>query len=264
MHAPQTRWGAFLIHLGLSAIIFLVLLYFIVFHWYPQPFFATDGGWEGVRLITGVDLVLGPMLTLIVYKLGKPGLKLDLTLIGVTQVIALAAGTWLVHGERIALASYANGAFYTLTPEQVEMIGGPAREISRTMDHKPPISYVRLPDNPREKKSMLNQAMLQGMLPYHLADRHEPYGPQHLPTIMAAGTDPAQISKKIPGFATRLEALLQQHGGGTQDYVFVPSLSRYGEQLLLLRKQDGALVDGIRLPSGTVAKLNTPATAPRP
>jgi len=60
MRAPQNRWQAFLIHLGISTVIFLILLYFIVFHWYPHPFFAKGGGWQGVRLITGVDLVLGP------------------------------------------------------------------------------------------------------------------------------------------------------------------------------------------------------------
>ena len=59
---PKTRWQAFSIHRGLCAILYVVLLYLILFHGYPQPYFAADGGWEGIRLITGVDLVLGPFL----------------------------------------------------------------------------------------------------------------------------------------------------------------------------------------------------------
>ena len=83
------RINAFLIHLTISFIIFLVLAYLIVLHWYPLPYFHTDGGWRGIRIIAGVDLVLGPLLTLIVFKPGKPGLKFDLTLIGLAQAVAL-------------------------------------------------------------------------------------------------------------------------------------------------------------------------------
>jgi len=261
LHAPKTRWGAFLIHLGISAIIFVALLYFILFHWYPQPFFAKDGGWEGVQLITGVDLVLGPALTLIVYRLGKPRLKLDLAIIGVIQFLALVAGTWLVHGERIALVTYANGAFYSLTPDQVRQIGGKALDIARTSDLKPPISVVRLPENPKQRQSMLFQAMLQGAMPYHFTDRHEAYSPQHLPQIIAEAANPDQASRNLPEFKSGLELFLERHGGQAKDYIYVPAVGRYGEQAIVIRKDGGELVGGIHLPSGTVGRLNsTPST----
>ena len=92
---PRVR--AFLIHLAISFVIFLVLAYMIVVYWYPLPFFHTDGGWQGFRIIVGVNLVLGPLLTLIVYKPGKPGLKLDLTLIGMAQALALSWGIWVTY-----------------------------------------------------------------------------------------------------------------------------------------------------------------------
>ena len=71
----MTRIGAFLIHLGVSFAIFLALASLVVFVWYPDFFFSTDGGWQGMRIIIAVDLVLGPTLTLIVFKPGMPGLK---------------------------------------------------------------------------------------------------------------------------------------------------------------------------------------------
>lgn len=74
----QNRYQAFAIHLGLSFLIFIVLASLIVFYWYPGFLFATDGGWQGIRLIAGVDLVIGPCLTLLLYKRGKPGLKFDM------------------------------------------------------------------------------------------------------------------------------------------------------------------------------------------
>jgi len=97
---PKTRYGAFAYHLLFSAIIFAILAYLIVFVWYPGFLFWTDGGWQGVRLIAGVDLVLGPFLTLIIYKATKPTLKFDLAVIACVQIVALAYGAWLVHEER--------------------------------------------------------------------------------------------------------------------------------------------------------------------
>lgn len=249
MRAPQNRWQAFLVHLGLSAVIFLVLLYLIVFHWYPQPYFTTDGGWQGVRLITGVDLVLGPLLTLIVYKVGKPRLRLDLTLIGLVQTVALAWGTWLVHGERIALVSYADGTFYTLTEEQVRMIGGKAQDIAVQSDRTPPYSFVRLPDDPRVRRPLLMQALLHGMLPYHFAERHEPYGREHLAEVVTKSIDPGRLTHGAPEHKAALEDFLKRHGGGEWDYAYVPAQGRYGQQLLVLRRQDGEMIGGIDLPA---------------
>ena len=63
----MSRFRAAGLHLAISFLIFLMLAYLVVFTWYPGIFFDTDGGWRGMRIIIGVDLVLGPALTLVVY-----------------------------------------------------------------------------------------------------------------------------------------------------------------------------------------------------
>ncbi len=110
-----SRQKAFFSHLGISLVIFLVVLYFIVFEWYPQPFFSTDGGWQGVRLIAAVDLVLGPLLTLIIFKPGKPGLKMDVSIIAAIQFAALLSGLYVVQNERPVAKIFQDGNFYIVT-----------------------------------------------------------------------------------------------------------------------------------------------------
>ena len=95
----MTRLSAFATHLGISFIIFLALAYLVVFHWYPGILFDADGGWRGMQIIFAVDLVLGPMLTLAVFKPGKPGLKTDMTFIGLLQTVCLIAGTYVVWAD---------------------------------------------------------------------------------------------------------------------------------------------------------------------
>ncbi len=75
----MNRWKAFAIHMGASLLLFLGLLLIIINVWFPGILFSIDGGWDGLKILLGVDLVLGPLLTLLVYKAGKPGLKFDLT-----------------------------------------------------------------------------------------------------------------------------------------------------------------------------------------
>ena len=92
----MNRWKAFGIHLAISLVVFLALLGIIILLWYPGILFSIDGGWEGLKIVMGVDVVLGPLLTLVVFKVGKPGLKFDLTCIAVAQIACMVTGTsWM-------------------------------------------------------------------------------------------------------------------------------------------------------------------------
>ena len=108
-----------------------MLAYLVVKVWYPDFFFQTDGGWQGLRLLLGVDLVLGPLLTLIVYRAGKPGLRFDLTVIGVVQVVCLAAGVWIVRGERPLAIVYIDGSFYSVTAQSFKEVDVPVPRSGR-------------------------------------------------------------------------------------------------------------------------------------
>ena len=88
----MSRWKAGAIHFSISLAVFLVLLAIILIAWYPGILFSIDGGWAGLQIIIGVDLVLGPLLTLIVFKAGKPSLKFDLTCIATFQAVCMVAG----------------------------------------------------------------------------------------------------------------------------------------------------------------------------
>src|SRR4029078_5802907 len=125
----MNRLQGFLIHLGISLSIFGVLAYLVVEVWYPDFFFHTDGGWQGLRLLLGVDLVLGPMLALIVYRAGKPGMRFDLTVIGVVQFVCLAAGVWIVHGERPLAIAYSDGSFYSVTGQSFKELDVPVPDL---------------------------------------------------------------------------------------------------------------------------------------
>jgi hypothetical protein len=113
----DNRWQAFGLHLLVSVVMFLVLAAIIYFSWYPGILFHFDGGFEGMRLIAGVDFFIGPLLTLLVYKVGKKTLKFDLVSIVLLQVLCLAGGMWTVWQTRPVAVVYANGVFRSISHE---------------------------------------------------------------------------------------------------------------------------------------------------
>ena len=87
-----TRKQAFLMHLAVSACIFVILSYLILFHWFPEFYFYLDGGDRAIATIFFVDVILGPGLTLLVFKPGKKGLKFDMAIILLMHLSALVWG----------------------------------------------------------------------------------------------------------------------------------------------------------------------------
>ena len=150
------------IHFCISLLIFLILLFFILFQWYPPPFFSTDGGWQGIRLIAFVDLILGPTLTFVIFNPGKARklLIMDLSVIGLCQVLALAWGIWAVHNERPYFAVFADGAFYTLPFYQVKETGLNKTDIAKFDSGNTPIKiYVDIPADKAKYFALLTKAV---------------------------------------------------------------------------------------------------------
>ncbi len=108
------RYQAFAVHMVISLVIFFVLLLFITQYWYPGILFDTGNGWKAIAMIVGIDLVLGPLLTLIVFNHNKNSLKFDLWIIALVQTGALAYGTWTIHQTRPIALAYINTSFITI------------------------------------------------------------------------------------------------------------------------------------------------------
>lgn len=220
----MSRFQAFAIHFGISSLIFLVLAWVILTWWYPGIFFDIDGGWEGIRIIALVDLVLGPLLTLIVYTHGKPGLKLDLTLIGLFQAACLSAGIWVVHNERPLAMVMVDDMFFSMSAEDYLSAGIDPPDLSRFTDRGPKWVTVDIPEDVYES-SDLRRAAVESERPLRTLHQHYiPFEPKHLTAAGAISPkDLEALDKKIGG----LKEWIDEHGGKLEDYLFYEVGGRY-------------------------------------
>ena len=96
----MSRYKASLVHLLISALLVGGVVGIVYWFWYPEPTFGIVGVLPIILMLIGVDLVLGPLLTMIVYKHGKPGLKFDLSVIALVQIAALVYGAHTLYQEK--------------------------------------------------------------------------------------------------------------------------------------------------------------------
>lgn len=102
LSSVKTRVTAAGWHLLISAFVALLVALLVLGLWYPGPFRRMAGGQDMLMLIVGVDVVLGPMLTLLVFNLAKGlrHLRRDLVTIGVLQLAAVAYGVHSAYAAR--------------------------------------------------------------------------------------------------------------------------------------------------------------------
>ncbi len=220
----MSRYKAFGIHFCISLLVFAALLYVIVFIWYPDFFFEIDGGWEGLRIIIGVDLVLGPLLTLIVYKAGKPGLKTDLTLIGVFQTVCLAGGMWVVHSERPLALIFVDGHFYSMSAGSYADLEHPVPNFDNFSGPLPKRLQISIPEDPVEQSKLRGDAFTSGTPLRLLTELYQPF--KFVATDLANEYPLAKIRERDLEFG-ELANWQADHPGALQDYAFFPLGTRY-------------------------------------
>jgi hypothetical protein len=100
--ATMSRWKAACIHLAISLTLASGIASLLYLLWFPPPYFTAAGATRLMLLIIGVDVVIGPALTLLVFNTNKPKreLRLDLSIIGVLQAFAFAYGLYVICQAR--------------------------------------------------------------------------------------------------------------------------------------------------------------------
>ncbi len=133
MRLPSVK-QAFAIHFLISVGVFLVLLYLMMRVWFPGELFFIDGGWQGLKLIAPIDLILGPALTLILYRPWKKSLLFDMSVIALVQTLALGYGVYSAYNQRTAAIVFSGDArFETISLSELRA----ANEEIEALNFKP-------------------------------------------------------------------------------------------------------------------------------
>lgn len=139
----MTKIKAAFIHLSLSIVIIGILFSIVYLIWYPKPFFNFSGVVKPFKLLILVDVIIGPILTFIVYKQGKKSLKFDLSVIAIIQLSAMIYGSYIIYSGRPSTVVFNNGQFQYLIEKHAKNEELIYSELEPSLFSKPKMAYIK-------------------------------------------------------------------------------------------------------------------------
>jgi hypothetical protein len=158
----MNRYKAASIHLSLSVSALLLLTLVTLAYWYPPPHFEYEGTLEILLLIIMVDVVIGPLITLIVFAPDKPSLKFDMWTIAIVQIAAFVYGSYVIGSQYPAYLVYAKGQFAVAPAAEIDQGKIPDSSIREGFHPGPRLVMARLPDDPKVHAEFVVQQVADG------------------------------------------------------------------------------------------------------
>ena len=202
-------------HLLISVLVALAAAALVFRVWYPSPYHQLCGGQELFLLLVGVDVVCGPLLTLVAFNPAKSRGELwrDLGVIGLLQVASLAYGLHSVALARPVHLAFEGDRFRVVTVADLDLATLPeaAPALQSLSWTGPRLLGVRLArnDDPEFLRSI--QQSMQGLHPAFRPGRWVDYA-QQLDDVRIALRPLSALRQRHPDQAARLDAAIRATG----------------------------------------------------
>jgi hypothetical protein len=163
------RLKAFALHLAGSATVITLVLGALFLGWYRWPGWYLTGSLAVVPILAGVDVTLGPLITLLIASPRKPhrALVRDVSIIVAVQLAALVYGAATLWQGR--------PLYYAFSVDRLQLVQASdlsAQELARARQENPafaPHWYSRprwvwapLPEDPEQRAQIVHSAVMGG------------------------------------------------------------------------------------------------------
>ncbi|MFN7834456.1 MAG: hypothetical protein ACK5NY_01485 [Burkholderiaceae bacterium] len=151
-------------HLLVCLCIASLIFCFVRFVWFPGKYWNIADGKGLFLLITGVDIVLGPLITFFTVNLLKSRKErwFDWSCVGALQIAALAYGLHTIYIARPAFVVYAIDRFNVVAGADLDKsdLQAAADDRYRKIPFWGPLTVsTRMPRNPQEKLQLLDDGL---------------------------------------------------------------------------------------------------------
>lgn len=236
------RWAAG--HLVISAVVAALAALLVFGVWYPSPWRQLLGVAGVFALVVGVDLVCGPLLTLVLAspKKSRKERWTDLSLVGAIQLIALAYGLWSVFGARpVALVFEVDRLTIVGANEvQIDQLNAAPEGLRALPWAGVQMAGVRKPISSTENLESLDMS-LQGVTPAMRPSWWVPYAAV-IPEVVKRAKPLAELLKLRPQQAALLESAAAKTGLPMGQLLYLPLTSSKVVDWVALLSPEGDVV----------------------
>lgn len=229
----------FAISIGVAAIVFMTARGL----WFPGVLYDSAGGRDLFLLIVAVDVMIGPLVTLIVFRHGKPGLRFDLACIAMLQLVFLGYGLWALSLARPAYVVFVKDRFELTRANDIDPI-----DLERARDTPwatspwtgPRYIGVAIPSDPVERFNLAMSGIAGKDI--HTYPRYfVPYAA--VAREAAARSEPlSELRRHNPGREVEIGALAGRYGRPEAELRFLPLRTGKADLAIILGARDGAVL----------------------
>jgi len=234
----MSRLQLFRWRLAASGALLLLVFAVIRVFWYPGAYFGTSGIQKQLWVLAGVMFVVGPVLSAIVYKPGKKGMAMDLAILTVIELAAVAVATTILFQRQPYFAVFALDRFEAVSRSEVDGTQASLSAYGTRPGHEPRLVFAKLPEDPVALSDLMDETVLQGKADIDRRPEFwEPY-PNGIATIKTT----AQPLSWLLNSVIQHDAIsdwLSENGGAVQDFVFLPLRGRAGDGVIILHADTG-------------------------
>ena len=211
--------------------------------WYPGPYRLLSGGRELFLLVTTVDVILGPLLTLVIFDLRKgwPHIRRDLAIIGCIQLAALLYGLHTVYVARPVAMVFEVDRFRVVAANDVHDPDLPkARPEYQAM---PLTGPWLLGTREIQQGDERNDAIFVALDGFDIGTRPNFWQPyeQSRAAVLKAARPASVLLRQYPARSDSIRQRLADRGELENKTLFVPVLAR-GDWVALIR-EDASIID---------------------
>lgn len=221
---------AALLHLGGSVAIAALAAALVFGLWFPYPYREVAGGRELFLLIVAVDVVCGPLLTLVLYNPAKPKSELlrDLGLVVLIQLAALGYGMHVLWQARPVYLVQEVDRFVVVPLPSLEPTA--VARLPSTLQPRwiggPQVVAIRKPKNIEEKNEVMLEAARGGRDYAERAEFYLPYEGEAALQSLSRARPLAVFLQKQPTQEAAAQALAAEKGLDMAALVYLPVMGR--------------------------------------
>lgn len=225
----KERLKACAFHLGISLAIAGLAALLVFGVWYPYPYREISGGRELFLIVISVDVILGPLITLVIFNRAKPvrELRRDLAIVVLIQLAALGYGLWTVFVARPVHLVFEIDRFRVVHAIDVDetLLARKPAEVQAMPLWGPTMLSVR-PFRDANESMEATMAALQGLDLGARPDLWEPWQAGKSRMLQAA-RPVGQLKARFPARAAEIDAALRDtRAAQAASLVYLPMTGR--------------------------------------
>lgn len=238
---------AALIHLWPSLLALTIAAGVILFLWYPGPLLQLKESDVFAVLLILCAILIGPALTLLIYREGKRGLVADLIIIMLIQFAAVGWGMHALYRDRPYFMVFTVDRFEVLSLRQVDMGQGIDPRFLDKPATWPALLYASMPKDPQSFQKFLKEVMFEGKPDLQFRPQYWSLFEKNQKLALESSRPLNDLRVAHTEETRAIDQLLALHGGDINSYRFVPVVFRDASFAAILDAGNGALIDTLAI-----------------